>query len=423
MSDDGFDPVQRDSDLAYELYDVRPEHPEIGHLARRALAAEPWRSGLRVLLANHLEALGELDESREILLAVVGQRDHAFVDAARDLRDLEHRVGRYEEALRWAETVLGEDSEGWSDWGMFGAIKGQLGEPTLTWQILDEAVERCATTAPDELTDALAFRATGLIATFAPSERFIAAAEEAVRADPANGYVALCLVWAYIHQGRFDDAEELALRMLREDPTDEGPAIPVRMLRTVRGIMEREGMDMAELHRHGILERMWTDQRDRLLGVDVVSALTALEPLLPPAVLATLHPPIPEDGDDTGACEELVSWHDGQDPGAGDAWRLPGDFRLMSAAEIRAMDAAVEADPASYPQWAEDSLDSYYQQLMTDDAGGYLIVTITGELAIRRAGAEDEVVSASIADFFWEQVAARGGRNPRPRPQPRAQEV
>lgn len=111
--------------------------------------------------------------------------------------------------------------------------------------------------------------------------------------------------------------------------------------------------------------------------------------------------------------DDLVTWHDGQPPGSGDMWTLPEPFRLMSAAEINAMTAAIEADPAAYPEWPENDA---WEQVLTDDAGAHLVVVAYGRLIKRRAGLPDEPVAASMADWIWDRVAGYGGRDPRPAP-------
>ncbi|WP_235735227.1 hypothetical protein [Nocardioides alcanivorans] len=78
------------------------------------------------------------------------------------------------------------------------------------------------------------------------------------------------------------------------------------------------------------------------------------------------------------------------------------------------MDQEIEANPESHPEWEEVVLSDAYTQLMTDDAGGYVIATAPGPLVIRRSGADDQHFARSLADWVWDRVAAFGGRDPRP---------
>lgn len=418
MSGDGLepdvDPIERDVDLAWELYDVQPTHPEIGRLARRVLAQQPGRNGIRILLANHCRKCGDVDEARQLLLDVIGQRDKYFVDAARTLRGLEQYEYNYVEAQRWAETVLREDQESWHDRMELGAATAMVGDLDTGWQILDDAVAQCARTDADDLRYALAARAIYLFQSFAPSERYIPAAEEAIRADPSSDFVGGPLIWAYVHQGRFEDAEELALRQLRLDPTDGLAEGALTMIRDTRTALEKEQLTFADYHAAGVVEMAWSQMRDQVLGTDLASALVALEQVLPPELRAVLRPPMDDEADRSLLGElEVGEWHDGQEPGTGALWGVDGDFRLMSSAEIVAMDEAIEAEPETYPDWQQEGLSDYYSQVMTDDKGGYLIVTLEN-VVIRRAGADDVVVAPSLASWFWDRVAAFGGRDPRP---------
>lgn len=411
---DEMDPIERDVELAWELFEAQPAHPEVGRLARRVLAQQPGRNGIRMLLAMHLQRAGEVDEARQLFLDVAGQRDAYFVNAARKLRDLEQHEYRWVEARRWADVVLREDAEGWLDHMELGIATAMTGDMERGWQLLDHAVELCARTAADQLPEAFTSRAIYLFQSFAPSERFIPTAEEAMRADPSSEFVGGPLVWAYVHQGRFEEAEELALRMLRLDPTDGLASGAVTMIRETRAVLEREGMTFADFHESGAVNAAWDQMRDQVLGTDLASALEALDEVMPNDLRAALRPPL--DADDDRSLlghQEIAVWHDGQEPGTGALWRADGDFRLMSSDEIAEMDAAIEADPEAYPEWPEESLSDYYAQVMTDDRGGYLIATLQ-HLALRRAGAEDVVVAASVAAWFWDRVAAFGGRDPRP---------
>lgn len=410
------DPIERDRDAAWALFEAKPDHPEVGRLAARVLAHQPQRNGVRMLLAMHHRACGERDRARELFLEVVGARDAHFVNAARDLRDVELYESNYDEARRWAEAVLSEDQEGWHDWIQLGAARAMGGEMEEGWQLLDHGVQICADTDADRLPLALAARALTLLQSWAPAERFAPAAEEAMRADPSSDYMGGPLAWALLGMGKFDEAEELALRLLRNDPTDDVSEGVVLAVRGVRAAVEDTEFTLADVFEAGAVTKAWTQMRDQILGTDLASALAALDEVLPEELRASLRPPLDEEAASNSPGErEIAAWHDGQEPGTGGLWGVDGNFRLMSSAEITAMDEAMTADPDAFPEWRDEVLDDYYVQVMTDDDGGYLISRMNG-VTIRRAGAEDVVVADSLTDWFWERVAAFGGRDPRPRP-------
>lgn len=409
------DPVQRMSDMAWDLWEAQPTHPKVRELATAVLAEAPERTGMWILLSRHFSACGDVEVARRFLQDLIGTRDGQYLNAVRELVTLECAERSYVEARRWAEVALHEEPEsarGLMDLAEATAMSGDHDEG---WRMLDEAVEAFATTRVDDLPWALVHRAMVLLGSYAPPARFISAAEEAVRADPTDEFIRYPLAWGYVHEGRFDDAEEISLRMLREDPTDELAASVVQMVRRVRAGLEKSEQTMEGLVASGMLEQIWTQMRDQQLGHDVVTALAELEQVMPKQLRDTLLPGVdPETARETGGSRELAAWHDGQEPGAGRIWGLDGDFRLMSAAEILEMDDLVEARPEEYPEWQAETLAEAYSQLMTDDAGGYLIEVAMGRLAIRRAGAEDVVVAGSLKDFVWDRVAAWGGKDPRP---------
>ncbi|AXB44626.1 tetratricopeptide repeat protein [Amycolatopsis albispora] len=411
--------VERDLDLAWELLGAQPTHPKVAELAVRVLAAEPERNSALMALGNHRHARGELDEARRLFLQVAGRRDNWFTMAARSLRLLEQAEKNHDEALRWARVVLGEDHEDWHDWMELGDIQARSGEYEAGWRQLDEAVALCSRTAPDDLPKALEKRAEYLLASLAPPERFAAAAEEAIRADAANSWVGVLLGWAYLAQYRFDDAEQLGLRLLRENPTEDLLHSLVDTARTMQEILKKASDDditLDDLRRTGALELAWQQLRDQKLGIDLTSALAALDDVLPDDLRATLRPGAElGEGEKVGslAAQDLVTWHDGQEPGTGALWGLAEPFRLMSAAEILAMDAEIEADQEAHPDWPENEV---WEQVMTDDAGAYLVAVAFGALVKRRPGQPDEPVAASMADWIWDRVAAFGGRDPRPAP-------
>jgi tetratricopeptide (TPR) repeat protein len=418
----GTDPVEQSLDVAWELFAARPTHPRVAELALQVLAAQPERSSASLLLGNHRESRGEHGEARRLYLQVAARRDGQHVNAARALRHLAFAEHDHPEALRWARTVLREDQEGWDDWMELGSAQALGGDHETGWAQLDDAVARCARTAPDELGQAFGKRAAYLLGTFAPLDRFVPAAEEAMRADAASPWVASMLGWAYLLQYRLDDAERLALRLLREDPTEDVFQNLVSTARTLRGVVENAeslGYTLEDIRRTGVLELSWQQLRDRELGIDLRSALAALEGVMPDALRATLRPgaSFTDDAEleHIGAMvgEDLLSWHDGQEPGTGSLWGQDEPFRLMSASEVRAMGAAIEADPAAHPDWPDGEA---AEAVMTDDAGAYLAVVAFGALVRRRTGQPDEPVAASMADWVWDRVAGLGGRDPRPAP-------
>jgi tetratricopeptide (TPR) repeat protein len=414
--------VERSLDLAWELFAAQPTHPKVAELASHVLAVQPERSSVSLLLGNHREICGEADEARRLYLQVAGRRDSQFVNAARALRHLAFAEHDHAEALRWAHTVLAEEHEEWDDWMELGSARALCGEHEDGWRQLDEAVALCAWTAPDDLSKALGKRAVYLLGSFAPPGRFVPAAEEAMRADAANSWVALMLGWSYLVQYRFADAEQLGLRLLRENPTEDLLQNLVGTARTVLRIVENahaQDITLEDIRRTGVIELGWQQLRDQMLGIDLASALTALDDVMPADLRATLRPGASisgEPGSDkigSVAAEDLLAWHDGQRPGTGTAWGLDEPFRLMSAAEIIAMGTEIEADPAAHPDWPEDEV---WEQVMTDDAGAYLVVVAFGTLVKRRPGHPDEPVAASMADWLWDRVADFGGPDPRPAP-------
>lgn len=417
------DTVERDLDLAWELLEAQPTHPRVAELAARVLAAQPERSSALMVLAYHRESLGDVDEARRLYLRVAGRRDNQFIWAARALRHLESGEHNHDEALRWARTVLGQNHEDWDDWMQLGHAQACSGQHEAGWRQLDEAVALCARTKPDDLPKALAKRAEYLLGSCAPPERFVPAAEEAIRTNVADSWVAMLLGYAYLAQYRFDDAERLGLRLLREDPTDDLSQNLVETARTMLRIVEKargDDISLADIQGTGVLEMAWQQIRDQKLGIDLASALAALDAVMPAELRATLRPgataaDLTEDEDKVGSmvARDLLTWHNGQPPGSGATWGWTESFRLMSAAEILAMNAEIEADQAAHPDWPENEV---WDQVMTDDAGTHLVAVAFGRLVKRRPGQPDEPVADSMADWIWDRVAAFGGQDPRPAP-------
>ncbi|MFJ4101446.1 tetratricopeptide repeat protein [Amycolatopsis japonica] len=416
------DSVARTLDLAWELLEAQPTHPKIPELALQVLAAQPERSSASMVLAYHRESLGDTDEARRLYVGITARRDSQFIWAARSLRRLAFAEHDHAEALRWAHTVLAETHEDWDDWMKLGSAQALSGEHEDGWRQLDEAVALCARTAPGALPKALGRRAEYLLESLAPPERFIAAAEEAIRVDAADSWIAMMLGWSYLVQYRFDDAEQLGLRLLREDPTDDLAQSLVGSAREMLRIVDKaqaQDISLDDIRGTGTIELAWRQLRDQKLGIDLASALAALDAVLPADLRAALRPGVSvgdlAEGDKVGSmvAEDMVSWHDGQQPGSGALWGLDEPFRLMSAAEIIAMDAAIDADQAGHPEWPENEL---WEQVMTDDDGAYLVAVAFGALVKRRPGAPDEPVAESMADWIWDRVAGFGGRDPRPAP-------
>lgn len=416
------DSVERTLDLAWELLEAQPTHPKIPELALQVLAAQPERSSATMVLAYHRESCGDPDEARRLYVGITARRDSQFIWAARSLRRLAFAEHDHAEALRWAHTVLAETQEDWDDWMKLGSAQALAGEHEDGWRQLDEAVALCARTAPGALPKALGRRAEYLLESLAPPERFIAAAEEAIRVDAADSWIAMMLGWSYLVQYRFDDAEQLGLRLLREDPTDDLAQSLVGSAREMLRIVDKaqaQDISLDDIRGTGTIELAWRQLRDQKLGIDLASALAALDAVLPADLRAALRPGISvgdlAEGDKVGSmvAEDMVSWHDGQRPGSGALWGLDEPFRLMSAAEIIAMDAAIDADQAGHPEWPENEL---WEQVMTDDDGAYLVAVAFGALVKRRPGVPDEPVAESMADWIWDRVAGFGGRDPRPAP-------
>lgn len=406
--------ADRDRTLAWELYEAQPEHPQIAELTQSVLARTPHTTGMIILLALHREACGQIEEARRLLQDLVGRRDAQYVNAVKNLRDLEYSDKNYAEALCLTEIVLRENPEaGWIEHMELGSATVFVKSPEEGWRIIDEAVDLCASTDPDWYADALGQRALRFLSTGAPPERFGPAAAAAIEADPSELVLTVALGFAYLFDYRAEEAEELFLRVLRETPTD---GIAQAGLAVSRGFLEpvRKGTHTMDDHRQaGSGEMAWRMLCGYMFDTTLEQALAALDDVMPQEVAASLRPPL--SADEARASEgdsDLLGWHDGQEEGGGTVWEMGEPFRLMSGAEVAALEAAIEGDPDAYPEWGGD--DAYYNLIATDDAGTVYFTGVARRLYARRPGHEDRLIAPSVADWVWDRVVAFGGADPRP---------
>ena len=406
--------TDRDRTLAWDLYDAQPTNPKIEELAYRVLADEPWRTGMVILLADHYSARRRVDEARQKYEEVMGRRDQFFANAAAALRDLELGQRNHARALELAITAVEEDSELWFNHMQLGNAMAACGDFEAGWDLMDDAVAMCGRTMPDMLGAALAAQVTRLAEGFAPPERQIPVARAAIEADPANVWAAEMLGWSYLLQYRFDDAEDLARRLLREDPQNELMHTLLSLANKFRRVIDENDVPAEKMRAAGFVESAWRHQLDMERGLDLESALDALDAVLPDAVQATLRGAADPDetANLTRPLRTLARWHDGQEPGTGAVWGLAEPFRLMTAAELDELDAAIDADAAAFPEWPEDEM---WDQVLTDDDGAYLAIVAFGRLVRRSRDRDDVVIADSLADWVWDRVAAFGGHDPRPK--------
>ena len=94
-----------------------------------------------------------------------------------------------------------------------------------------------------------------------------------------------------MHEGRFDEAEELCRRLLRIDPTNELQSSVLGVIMAWRGAVEKGVTTLAEIHDAGVVTMAWTDARAKILGIDLASALAELERVMPADLRAALRPP------------------------------------------------------------------------------------------------------------------------------------
>lgn len=407
--------IERDRDLAWELYEYQPENPEVARLASSVLARVPAFTGMVILLALHHEAREEYDEARRLLQRLIGDRDRQYLNALRKLRDLEYGRRDFAEALRLSETVLREDPEAdWLDRMEYASAVFYAVDPDRAWRLIDEAVEMCARTDAGRYADALGQRATRMLALGATPERFLPAAEEAIDADPTEPILSTALAFAYLYDYQPERAEGILLRVLREDPTDTIAQSAMILAKGFLAPLRSGGATIDELRAAGLGELAWRTLRDETYGTGLPEALAALDQVMPPELSASLRRPLSESkARKSGGESRVLAWHDGQHPGSGDLWRVGQPLRLMSGSEVRRLDRAIEKDMGAWPEWNDDT-EPYFSIVFTDDAGTHLIEGIGARLLRRTVGQPDQVIAESLADWLWDRVVAFGGRDPRP---------
>lgn len=406
--------IERDRDLAWELFEARPQHPRIPQLAQSVLAREPSFTGMIILTALHRQACEEIDEARRLLHELLGRRDRQYPSALRILRDLEYSERQFGEALRLGEEVLREDPEAeWIDEMICATALVYAGDPEAGWRRIDEAVERCARTDPDRYASALTQRAARLLQTGAPPLRFLPAAEEAIAANPSETTLSTVLAYAYLFDYRAEEAETLLRRVLREDPTDTIAQGGMTIARGFLDPIESGEVTMDDFRAGGAGEMYWRMMQGQLFGIGLDEALAALDRVLPRALVRVLRGGLRRKAArETAGERTLLGWRDGQDPGTGAAWGVDEAFRLLSAAEIDELERAMEEDRDAWAQW--DPENEYYTLIATDDAGAYFFEGYAGRLYRRAAGEDDREVAPSVADWVWDRVVAFGGADPRP---------
>lgn len=415
LSDEERRSIEHDRDLAWELSEFQPDHPQIPVLARSVLAREPSFTGQIILLAKYHEARGEVDTARELLQDLLGRRDRQYVNALRELCELEQSARNWAESARLAELVLREDPEpGWRDYLLLAYAQVFTVAPEVGWDGVDAAVAHSARHDPDDYDFALGQRATVFLATGAPPERFLPAAEAALAADPTQILLSLTLGYAYIYDYRWAEAETLFRGVLREDPTEELAVTALTLVQAFQAPVEQGLATMDQLRAIGIGEMAWGTLRSEMFDTTLRDALSALNDLLPVEVTATLRPPLDADVvAESGGEPTLLSWHDGQVPND-IAFESPhGRFRIMSNAEILEMNADIEANPDTWA-WFQDREEEYFDQIFTDDRGGYVLEGFARRLILRTPHRPDEVIAPSLAEWFWDRVVDFGGADPRP---------
>lgn len=406
--------IERDRALAFELFEVQPENPQVANLAASVLARDPDQTDMLVLLADYRRNLEEYDEARTLLHQAIGRQDEELDDALRSLRSVEYRTGNNAEAKRVAEMLVeGRAEPRWTDVAMLAVTVTFAESPQRGWAAFDEAIELAARTDPESYADALVFRATFLHESGAPVDVFLPAAELAIAADPTQDLLAVLLATAYLYELRPREADVLLKRVLRGNPTDEFALGTLRTTRTMIDPVERGEVTEAEMHEVGVGEFVWRYTRELMYDVGVKRALEALEAVMPADLAASLRPGVSaaearEGGGDT----DVLQWRDGQHEGAGDVWGIGESWRLLTNADIAQMDAEIETHPERWPLLNEDA-PTYITQLFIDGDGNYILTARGGRL-VRRTAAGDEELAPSLAEWFWERVRAFGGHDRRP---------
>ncbi|MFT4233356.1 MAG: tetratricopeptide repeat protein [Leucobacter sp.] len=406
--------IEHDRDLAWELFEAKPTHRRIPELAQSVLAREPSFTGMIALLALHRRACGDNDEARRLLRDLLRRRDRQYLSVLRLLRDLEYEDKDYAGSRQLAEAVLREDPEAdWMDRMVFATALVYTGDREAGWRMMDEAVEFSARTDPERYPRALTQRAARFLSTGAPPHRFLPAAEEAIAANPAEPKLSTALAYAYMFHYRFEEAEALLLRVLREDPTDAIAQGGMIMVRGFLDPVERGDATIDDFRGAGMGEAMWRIMYEQVFDCGLEDALAALRKVLPRPLVRVLRGGLRKKvARKTEGNATLLAWHDGQDPGTGDAWGLDEPFRLMSSGEIDEMERAIQEDPAAWPMG--DSERESFTLIATDDAGAFFFEGYAGRLYRRCAGEEEREVAPSLADWAWDRVVAFGGDDPRP---------
>ncbi|MGF3052855.1 hypothetical protein ACQUSY_02630 [Microbacterium sp. YY-03] len=405
--------IARDRDLAWELYEAQPDHPKIPEIVASVLARSPQSTGQIILLARHYQEVGRVDEARDLLHDLMGRRDRQYANAARELRDLEHSAENFDEAVRLARIVLEEEpGESWSDLFDLGRALTFAESPSVGWPVVDAAVAQAAAASPERYADAVGLQATHLLESLAPPDVIVPVIEEAVRLNPTEPMLSITLTFAYLYTYRPIEAEDLILRVLREDPTDQSAQFGYTMAHAMAQPL-REGLaTIEELRDSGLGEYAWLIMYETRYDCDAVSALAALDEVMPDDVRRSLRPPLSTEQASEGSGEsQILSWHDGQEPGSGALWGAEHPFRLLSDAEITATEAARLADPTTAWVWGDDG-PTYMSVVATDDDGNYLLVVAGGRLVLRNT--EDHPFAPSLANWLWDLAVNFGAPDPRP---------
>ncbi|GAA2541868.1 hypothetical protein GCM10009860_23440 [Microbacterium mitrae] len=407
------DETERDRTLAWELYESQPDHPMIEQLALSILSRAPQMTGQIILLSRHYLEVGRTAEARELLRELVSRRDRQYVNALRDLRDLEYDAENKVEAMPLAEQVLREaPGEKWMDLLMLGQIVTFARSRSEGWNLVEQAVAEAAKMSPEDYASAVGLHAAHLLDSGATPEVFLPVAERAIALDPTETILAVTLGFAYLYTYRPEEAETIALRVLREEPTFEAAQVLLKLAQAFLTPIRVSGATMDDLREAGIGEYAWSYLMEHRYDSGVSAALAALDEVMPEQLARTLHPPLTREQARAGAGESSITeWHNGQDAGTGALWGGAHPFRLLADAEIAQLEAAMIADPETEPLWGDDG-PSYLAVVASDDAGNYLIVGPGGRLLWRDT--EDRVFAPSLATWLWDLAVGLGAHDPRP---------